>query len=103
MMFPFPTRLKNFALSNLSMAIALSSAALAPSVAIGQIAIEEVIVTARKREESLQETPIAVSALSSDAMEELGIADLADLRDVIPNVDVKSTSYAYIARTVSIL
>ena len=34
-----------------------------------QMALEEVIVTARKREESLQETPVAISAFSAEELE----------------------------------
>lgn len=59
-----------------------------PLTASAQGALEEVIVTARKREESLQEIPVAVSALSGNALEEAGLRDLADLGKVIPNVDV---------------
>ncbi len=51
-------------------------------------AIEEVIVTARRREESLQETPVAVTAFSSTAMREAGIRNLRDLNEVAPNIDV---------------
>jgi iron complex outermembrane recepter protein len=72
----------------LALAVAMIPVALSPGVARAQMALEEVIVTARKRQESLQETPIAVSAYSAAAMEELGIHDLSDLRDVTPNVDV---------------
>ena len=42
-------------------------------------ALEEVVVTARKREESLQDTPLAVTSLSSDILEARGLNNLADL------------------------
>ncbi len=42
-------------------------------------ALEEVVVTARKREESLQDTPLAVTSLSSDILEAKGLNNLADL------------------------
>jgi len=45
-------------------------------------ALEEVIVTAQKREENLQETPIAITALTSDAIERLGITSFADVAAV---------------------
>ena len=48
--------------------------------------LEEVIVTARKREESLQETPVAVSALSGLQLEEAGLNDLTDLDRIVPNL-----------------
>jgi iron complex outermembrane receptor protein len=65
---------------------ALDATLSAPVYAQGML--EEVIVTARKREESLQETPIAVTALSGDDLQELGLRDIADLRKVAPNVDL---------------
>lgn len=74
--------------TTVSLAVAASTAAVIPLNAQAQMVLEEVIVTARKREESLQETPIAVTALSARAMEELGVRDISDLRKVAPNVDV---------------
>ena len=59
-----------------------------PQVAQAQLVLEEVVVTARKREESLQETPLAVSALSGDSLSELGMTTIADLTRVVPNVDL---------------
>ena len=50
--------------------------------------LEEVIVTARKRQESLQETPVAVTALDADALRDAGINNLADLNQIAPNMDV---------------
>ena len=76
--------------SHLSAAIAVGTAGFLPSVALGQSALEEVVVTARKREETLQETPVAVSAFSGENLTELGINDIADLTRVVPNVDMYS-------------
>jgi iron complex outermembrane receptor protein len=47
-------------------------------------ALEEVIVTAQKREENLQETPIAITALTSESIERLGITSFADVAAVSP-------------------
>jgi iron complex outermembrane recepter protein len=52
--------------------------------------LEEVIVTARKREESLQETPVAVTALGAEALREAGVRNLADLNTIAPNVEVQA-------------
>ena len=54
--------------------------------------LEEVIVTARKREESLQETPVAVTALSSDELRDAGVRNLADLNQIAPNIEVSSAN-----------
>ncbi len=69
-------------------ALAAIPAGLVPVAAQAQLVLEEVVVTARKREESLQETPVAVSALSGDALSELGLTSIADLTRVVPNVDL---------------
>lgn len=60
----------------------LSAAATLPTLAIAQNrgALEEIIVTAQKREEALQDVPIAISALSADTMEKQGINNLNDLQ-----------------------
>lgn len=44
-------------------------------------ALEEVIVTARKREESVQDIPLSVSAISAETIERAGISDLASVAD----------------------
>ncbi|MDX2144374.1 MAG: TonB-dependent receptor plug domain-containing protein, partial [Rhodospirillaceae bacterium] len=57
--------------------IALSAALAAPVSA--QVALEEIVVTARKREESLQEIPIAITAFSADQLQRAGFKDLHEL------------------------
>jgi iron complex outermembrane receptor protein len=49
-------------------------------------AIEEITVTATKREESLQDVPVAVTALSAAALEEIGITNFADYVLELPGV-----------------
>ena len=48
--------------AQVSLALALGSVGLTPAAVQAQAMLEEVVVTARKREETLQETPVAVSA-----------------------------------------
>jgi iron complex outermembrane receptor protein len=50
--------------------------------------LEEVIVTAEKREESLQDVPISIAAFSEDKLEKLGITDIKALASNVPNVVV---------------
>ena len=52
--------------------------------------LEEVVVTARRRAENLQETPIAVTALSGDALREQGITNTQDLTKSIPSLQINS-------------
>jgi len=58
----------------------------------GNTVLEEVIVTSQKREQSLQDVPIAVSALSADAMDAAGILDMEDISRQIPALEVQSNS-----------
>ena len=51
--------------------------------------IEEVIVTARRREESLQEIPLAVTVYSGVALEEQGVIDITELGKTTPNVNLE--------------
>jgi iron complex outermembrane receptor protein len=48
-------------------------------------ALEEVIVTAQKREQSLQEVPVSVSAISGDLIKEGGITGVSDVAVQTPN------------------
>ncbi len=50
------------------------------------LGIEEIIVTARKRAESLQETPISITAFSAGALEERSLSNIGEIGDFAPNV-----------------
>ncbi len=50
------------------------------------LVLEEVVVTARKREESLQEVPVAVSAFNAEIMESMGIRNLRDFDGLVPGL-----------------
>jgi iron complex outermembrane receptor protein len=69
-----------------------SMGALSPVTLAQEGALEEVIVTARKREESLQETPVAVTALNADALRDAGVRNLAQLNQIAPNIEVSSAN-----------
>ena len=45
-----------------------------------------IIVTAQRREENVQDVPIAVSAISAEALADRGISDISDLSGIAPNV-----------------
>ncbi len=57
----------------------------------GEFRLEEIVVTARKRSESIQSVPLSVSALDSAAIEAGNIKTLADIKEV-PNVEISTTS-----------
>ena len=48
----------------------------------------EILVVARKREERLVDVPIAISALSSEALEKAGAKDLSGIQGAVPNVNI---------------
>lgn len=54
--------------------------------------IEEIVVTAERRAQSLQDVPVAVTAFSADAVEQLQIEDFNDLSLKIPGFSVNSFS-----------
>ena len=54
-------------------------------------AIEEIIVTARKREESLQEVPVAVTVLTSEMIESQRIEGIKDLGTIVPGLVTTET------------
>ena len=55
-------------------------------------ALEEIVVTAQKREESLQDTPVAVSAFTAAAIEAKGIEDISEVASFTPNLVFDTTS-----------
>lgn len=59
-----------------------------PTAQSGQL--EEILVTARRRTESVQDVPVAVSALSASALQTRGIHTEADLQLAIPGLIVRS-------------
>ncbi|MEQ1929062.1 MAG: TonB-dependent receptor [Parvularculaceae bacterium] len=56
-----------------------------------EAASDEIIVSARRRDESLQDVPVAVTAFSGDALDQIGAADLTTLQDITPNVTLEAT------------
>ena len=56
--------------------------------------IEEVVVTARRREETAQEVPIPISALSSQDLKDRGADDMRDLTRITPNLSFNNSGSA---------
>jgi iron complex outermembrane receptor protein len=80
--------------SSLTIAIAmlLSPVFVAPMVQAADQALEEVIVTARKREENLQQVPVAINVFTADALKDRQIDNLVDMQSSTPNVTMSETS-----------
>ncbi len=73
-----------FAGSILTIPIFFSSAAVQAQGS--GLALEEVIVTAQKREQTLKDVPISVSAFSNEMLQTMGIDELEDLGAKVPNL-----------------
>ncbi|MFM7274286.1 MAG: TonB-dependent receptor, partial [Gammaproteobacteria bacterium] len=59
--------------------------ALAPALAVGQV-MEEIVVTAQKREQNLQDVGISISAFSGEQMEKLGYENAQEITAMTPGV-----------------
>jgi len=59
-----------------------------PAMAEASFALEEVVVTARKRDESLMDTPVAVIAVSGEAMDEAGMTNFEQLSGRVPGLQL---------------
>jgi iron complex outermembrane recepter protein len=53
--------------------------------------LDQITVTAQKREEALQDVPIVLTALSEQTLEENGVRDIKDLQQIVPGLTVTST------------
>lgn len=74
-------------------AVLLSAAVAAAISAPGALAqrtgtLEEVVVTAAKREQTLQEIPVAVSVVSAESMAQAQVLDIKDLQTLVPSLRV---------------
>ncbi len=72
-----------FRKKQLHIAIAVASSAI---VLPAQAQIDEILVTATKRVESMQDVPVAVSALTAESLDQLGVTNFEDYSLQLPNV-----------------
>ena len=77
--------------SAIAVALSMQSAALAANAAKAdkQDALEEVVVTAQFREQKLQDTPIAITAVNAAMLEERGQTNIAEVAAQAPNVSLR--------------
>ena len=87
--------------SGLTLAAGLSAETALAQVSTSQLSAEadsngslqEIIVTARRRAESLQQVPISITAIDQDALTRQGVNTLTDLQQLVPSAYV--TGYAH--------
>src|SRR3970040_834378 len=90
-------------MSRKHLSFAIACALLVPPAAFAQAAAQDtpppasgadattlggVTVTARKREETIQDVPVAVTAFTADALDRLNIEDISDLDAQVPNLTI---------------
>ncbi|QFU77465.1 TonB-dependent receptor [Halioglobus maricola] len=73
----------------IAMATAVGSPAVVAQSEGESFSLEEVVVTARRRSESLQDVPIAVTAISGDALTLKGASDITELAQAVPSVTLE--------------
>ena len=82
-----------FTKSILAASIAVSAGA------VNAAMLEEIVVTAQQRSESLQDVPVSVAAVTAEKMSNAGIVDLQGLSELVPNFSINETG---ISTTVTI-
>ncbi|MET0987924.1 MAG: TonB-dependent receptor plug domain-containing protein, partial [Steroidobacteraceae bacterium] len=65
-------------------AAAQSPATTAPEAQATEGGLEEIVVTAQRREENLQDVPIAISAVTASVAEQLGVGDPQSVTQLVP-------------------
>ena len=90
------SRLSHSARLALNLGVAITALSAAPAfaqepadTAVEEAATGDIVVTARRREESLIDVPISVSALSGDALQSQGAVDITALQDKTPNLTLQ--------------
>lgn len=95
-------RLNSAPVSQLALAVVLLASAATP--AFGQEAaaedqrdggVDTIVVTAQFREQNLQDTPLAISAISGEMLEARSQTNIAEVANQAPSVTLKSNSAAY--------
>ncbi|WP_188109619.1 TonB-dependent receptor [Pseudohalioglobus sediminis] len=75
-----------FSLKTLCLAVAAAASAQVAAQSDAPLALEEVVVTAQKREQSLQDVPVSVTAFTEDVIDRAGISDFSGYAIKTPNV-----------------
>ena len=81
----------------------LAAPAVAQTVDADQPVLEEVIVTARRRTENLQEIPESVSVLTAEMLEAARIDNLRELSGLVPNVSMFSGEQSFRAGVIQLV
>ena len=77
--------------ANSGVAIAQNAAATTAAADDSSPSLQEIVVTATRREESLSKVPISVSAYTQESLDEKGVKDMSELVRYIPGVSIDQT------------
>src|SRR5690606_18561080 len=82
----------------LSLTVSAAGLLTAPAIASAQpnsdpsLEVEEIVVTAQKRSESLQDVPIAISAVTEAQLTRMGVSGITDLKVAVPTLNLTNSS-----------
>ena len=91
----------------LTLAVSLAACSMAAVPAQAEesdqvITLEELVVTAQKREQNIQDTPISMTAFNAEALESQGVSNIADVSQYIPNVQITESPGGSTGATIGI-
>ncbi|MBO9695948.1 MAG: TonB-dependent receptor [Sphingopyxis sp.] len=95
-MTAYPISKTRCSLAALTLALLAAPPAHAQEVERSEGALDEIVVTAEKREENLQNVPIAVTAMTGETLTATGISNVEDLQFFVPGVSITNDSMAII-------
>jgi iron complex outermembrane receptor protein len=81
-----PVRVLLCASISVLLAPAFIQRAAAQGTSTGGSGLEEVVVTAQKRVENVQDVPISITAFSAEALANRGVSEIASIGNLVPNV-----------------
>ena len=84
--------MKNFAAVVATSVLGLQAATVAAQTT--DAALEEIIVTAQRRQENMQDVPIAISAMTGQMLQDAGVRDPRDLQAYVPGLQFQSGTAA---------
>ncbi len=75
-----------------TLVVAIAAAVAAPQIAMAEtFVLEELVVTAQKREQNLQDVPVSVNVVGGEAISEGGIGNLEELSAMVPNLSINQS------------
>ncbi|MGH1373807.1 MAG: TonB-dependent receptor [Cellvibrionaceae bacterium] len=83
---------KIFSPSTLTCSISGAILLLSNAATSSNLALEEIVVTAQKRAQSVQDIPMSVSALSEDSLKTSGVESVADIQSLVPALNIVSSN-----------